>query len=163
MFGTTTSEQQTPTNVRRRILARAIEGANRQLADAEPLPERLTPHSLRRTFASVLFAVGEPPPYVMAQLGHTTPSLTLAIYARQMDRRDGEPERLIALVEGHKWAPIGANGDLHARETVDRRKPRPYENRGYSLGFHGVEPGQGDPEPRCARPSAIGFGRSCAN
>ena len=30
----------------------------------------------------------------------TTPTLTLAIYARQMDRRDGELERLKALVEG---------------------------------------------------------------
>ena len=36
----------------------------------------------------------------MAQMGHTTPNLTLAIYARQMDRRDGEPEQLKALVEG---------------------------------------------------------------
>ncbi len=34
----------------------------------------------------------------MAQMGHTTPNLTLAVYARQMDRRDGEPERLKALV-----------------------------------------------------------------
>jgi hypothetical protein len=30
------------------------------------------------------------------------PNLTLAIYARQMDRRDGEPERLEALVEGRE-------------------------------------------------------------
>jgi hypothetical protein len=29
----------------------------------------------------------------MAQMGHTTPTLTLAIYARQMERPDGEPER----------------------------------------------------------------------
>lgn len=36
----------------------------------------------------------------MGQIGHTTPNLTLAIYARQMNRRDGEPERLRALVNG---------------------------------------------------------------
>jgi hypothetical protein len=36
----------------------------------------------------------------MAQMGHTTPNLTLAIYAKVMDRRDGEPERLRALVRG---------------------------------------------------------------
>ncbi len=35
----------------------------------------------------------------MARMGHTTPNLTLAIYGRQMDRRDGEPERLASLVE----------------------------------------------------------------
>jgi integrase len=55
-----------------------------------PLPDGLTPHSLRRTFASLLFAIGEPPPWVMKQMGHTTPDLTLAIYAREMDRRDRE-------------------------------------------------------------------------
>jgi integrase len=111
VFGTTTGKRQGATNVRRRILAAAVETANAQLAqdEAELLPERLTPHSLRRTFASLLFALGETPPYVMAQMGHTTPSLTLAIYARQMDRRDGEPERLRALVEGREWAAMGSN------------------------------------------------------
>jgi integrase len=66
------------------------------------MPEGLTPHSLRRTFASLLFAVGEAPPYVMGQMGHTTANLTLSIYARTMDRRDGEPERLRALVNGEE-------------------------------------------------------------
>lgn len=64
------------------------------------LPDGITPHSLRRTFASLLFALGEPPPYVMSQLGHTTAGLTLALYAREMHRRDGEPARLCVLV-GH--------------------------------------------------------------
>jgi hypothetical protein len=40
----------------------------------------------------------------MAQMGHTTPNLTLTIYARQMDRRDGEPDRLKLLVDGHSPA-----------------------------------------------------------
>ena len=79
-----------------------MEHANAQLAadGFEPLPDGLTPHSLHRTFASLLFALGETPPYVMAQMGHTTPNLTLAIYARQMDRRDGEPARLRTPVGG---------------------------------------------------------------
>lgn len=70
------------------------------------MPEKLTPHSLRRTFASLLFAIGEAPLYVVAQMGHTTPNLTLSIYARQMDRRHGEPERLKALVEGGDCAAV---------------------------------------------------------
>jgi integrase len=104
VFGTATGKPQGATNIRRRVLAKAVEQANTKLAkkSIEPLPEGLTPHSLRRTFASLLFALGESPPYVMAQMGHTTPHLTLAIYARQMDRRDGEPERLKALVEGRQ-------------------------------------------------------------
>jgi integrase len=102
LFGTTNGRPLGPSNVRRRILAKAIERANVELdrAMAEPLPKHLTPHSLRRTFASLLFALGEAPPYVMAQMGHTSANLTLSIYARQMDRRDGESERLRALVEG---------------------------------------------------------------
>jgi hypothetical protein len=45
----------------------------------------------------------------MRQMGHTTPNLTLAIYAREMDRRDGESERPKALVEGAEWAPSGTS------------------------------------------------------
>ena len=106
VFGTATGHRQGATNIRRRVLAKAVEQANRQLTEdnAEPLPTGLTPHSLRRTFASLLFAIGETPPYVMAQMGHTTPNLTLAIYARQMNRRDGESERLKVLVEGRDSA-----------------------------------------------------------
>ncbi len=53
----------------------------------------------------------------MAQMGHTTASLTLAIYARQMDRRDGEPERLKALVEGREWAAMGSSDEISASRS----------------------------------------------
>jgi integrase len=119
VFGTAIGTRQTATNVRRRMLAKAAALADKQLAkdDAEPLPKHLTPHSLRRTFASLLFAIGETPSYVMAQMGHTTANLTLAIYARQMDRRDGEPERLRALVEGREWA-TGAQSIAVSDEAI---------------------------------------------
>lgn len=121
VFGTSTGAQQNPSNVRTRLLAIAVDQANERLAKegAELLPTRLTPHALRRTFASVLFAIGETPPYVMAQMGHTTANLTLAIYARQMDRRDGEPERLRALVNGADWAPAGTRGENPTGATVE--------------------------------------------
>jgi hypothetical protein len=66
----------------------------------------LTPHSLRRTFASLLVARGDDPAYVMAQMGHTTPHLTLTLYAQAMQRRDGERERLRVVVGG-----CGATGE----------------------------------------------------
>jgi integrase len=112
VFGTSTGGRQGATNVRKRVLDKAVECANERLTaeGVEPLPERLTPHSLRRTFASLLFALDEAPPYVMAQMGHTSANLTLEVYARQMDRRDGEPERLKALVEGREWAAMGSSG-----------------------------------------------------
>jgi hypothetical protein len=50
----------------------------------------------------------------MAQMGHTSPNLPLAIYAREIDRRDGEPERLRALVRGEEWVPTGTSGDPEA-------------------------------------------------
>ncbi len=101
-FGTSTGRPHGASNIRRRVLAPAVKLANARLAqrDLDPIEVGLTPHSLRRIFASLLFAIGETPPYVMAQMGHTSANLTLSIYARQMLRRDGEPERLRALVEG---------------------------------------------------------------
>ncbi|HEY5344250.1 MAG TPA: site-specific integrase [Solirubrobacteraceae bacterium] len=112
VFCTTTGHRLGATNIRRRILDKAVTNANAKLAEDgfERLPEGLTPHSLRRTFASLLFAIGETPPYVMAQMGHTTPNLTLAIYARQMDRRDGEQGRLKALIESPRQRPPRGQG-----------------------------------------------------
>ncbi len=131
IFGTATGRRQGATNVRRRMLAKAVEQANKQLAEdeAEPLPVGLTPHSLRRTFASLLFAIGEAPPYVMAQMGHTTAGLTLAIYARQMNRRDGEPERLKALVEGREWAAMGSRPTKKASAEAASNPANPIESR----------------------------------
>jgi integrase len=52
------------------------------------------PHSLRRTFASLLYAIGEPAPIVMQELGHTHPALALRIYAHAMRRDEDEDDRL---------------------------------------------------------------------
>jgi len=45
-------------------------------------------------------ALGEDVFYVMEQVGHTDPKLTLTVYTKQMARRDGEREKLRALVTG---------------------------------------------------------------
>jgi integrase len=76
-------------NLRRRVLRPACERANQRLDEAEGshLPEPVTHHALRRTFASVAFAIGWTPPQVMEALGHTDARLTLNIYARTMRRR----------------------------------------------------------------------------
>ena len=102
VFGTATGGKHSPSNVRTRLLAKAVERADARLAnkDHPPLPEPMTPHSLRRTFASVLLSLGEEVPYVMEQLGHTDPKVTLGIYARVMRRSEGDRERLRALVDG---------------------------------------------------------------
>ena len=109
VFPTSTGKQIGASNLRRRVLAPAIELASERLTKAgrAPLPAGLTPHSLRRTFASVLYALGETPPVVMAEMGHTTPGLALAIYAQVMSRDDGQVEALRALINGTDWAPAG--------------------------------------------------------
>jgi integrase len=93
----------------RRMLDRAVAIAEAELErnGGSQLPRRLTPHSLRRTFASVLFALGERPvPFVMDQLGHTDPKLTLTIYAKAMRRDAGEAERLRGLVGLDDWSAV---------------------------------------------------------
>lgn len=47
----------------------------------------------------------------MDQMGHTTAALTLEVYARRMASRDGEAERLKALVDGRVLAGIGTEVD----------------------------------------------------
>lgn len=131
VFATSTGGQLSYSAVRNRTLAPAVAIADQALAEHEsgPLTSGLTPHSLRRTFASILVALGEDPAYVMAQMGHTDPTLTLRVYAQQMRRRDGERERLRALVNGEEWVPSGATAPpapaaALATRTPQSRKPR---------------------------------------
>ena len=108
MFGTAAGKSQNPSNVRARVLSKSVERANGRLAERgdAPLPA-LTPHGLRRSFASLLYGIGEPPPVVMQEMGHTDPALALSIYASAMRRDEGENERLRALVEGAVLAGLG--------------------------------------------------------
>ena len=50
------------------------------------LPARVTPHTLRRTFASPCFFAGRDLRWVMGQLGHDDPRMTLGVYAQCMKR-----------------------------------------------------------------------------
>lgn len=93
--------KESPSNVRRRYLAPAAEDASAALLKVgrEALPH-LTPHSLRRSFASLLVAIGRDPLYVAAQLGHTDPTFSLRVYARVVRLRENEREQLKALAAG---------------------------------------------------------------
>ena len=83
VFGTREGHRDNPSNVRNRLLATAVERANERLQDEgrEPIGA-VTPHSLRRTFISLLLAAGADVPYVMAQAGHNDPKMTLGLYAK---------------------------------------------------------------------------------
>jgi integrase len=116
VFPSAASTRQDGGRVRGRVLGKAIKRANAQLAaDGQtPLPEGLTLHALRRTCASVLVALGKDPRYVMAQLGHTDPTVTLGIYAQAMTSSDDDRERLRLLVEGGDLTGDGRGDDREA-------------------------------------------------
>jgi integrase len=118
VFGTRSGGRQSPDNFRSRVLGRpasVVDGetkpgagtigqANKQLEEdrLSPLPGKLTPHSLRRTFCSLLYALGEDPGTVMDEMGHTDPGLALRVYRQAMRRDEKEKAQLRALVEGEQ-------------------------------------------------------------
>ncbi|HST33542.1 MAG TPA: site-specific integrase [Solirubrobacteraceae bacterium] len=122
VFSTLTGGRQSTDNLRSRVLNVAVKRANENLAKQElsPLPDGITPHSLRRTFASVLYALGEDPGIVMDEMGHTHPALALRVYRQSMRRGEDEKAQLRALIEGNEMAVIGRR----ATETLSTATER---------------------------------------
>ncbi len=123
VFVTATGARRRVDNARQRVMEPVIRRAETLLTErgGQPLPEGLTAHKLRHTFASILAALNTPMPEVIAQLGHTDPGFTLRVYAHTMRRDEAELERLRALVgqaggtgTGARsvpadWAPMGTS------------------------------------------------------
>ena len=100
IFPTRTGGRLNPSNVRNRLLScmpargtrnptiGVVQRVNEKRA-AEGrmlLPARVTPHTLRRTYASLCFFAGRDLRWVMGQMGHDDPRMTLAVYAQCMKR-----------------------------------------------------------------------------
>jgi integrase len=109
-FPNRNGQRQSVSNVERRMKT-AIRRANVRLdkLGIRPIDDVATPHSLRRLYASLRFALGDDPVYVAAQLGHTEPGFSMKVYASAVRRR----ERLIgaALREfdaALDWAAMGS-------------------------------------------------------
>jgi len=127
VFATSSGKPDTRHNVAKR-LRRAVVRANAQL-EAEGLPPiapTLTPHGLRRTFASLLYLRGEDPVYVADQLGHADPKLALRIYTKVIGdrRRRGRGERLVGVIRGAEWAQAGTSDDFSELVSIPSRAPR---------------------------------------
>jgi integrase len=115
VFPTANGQRDNPSNVRNRYLANAVEVANGTLAcDGAQAIGKVTPHSLRRTFASLLLAAGADVPYVMAQLGHTDPKMTLGVYAKVIATKTDHGQALDALIGATQSAPIGTSAPITA-------------------------------------------------
>ncbi len=99
VFATKTGTPRDRHNVRTRVLVGAVKRANAKLAEAGYPPiVGCTSHSLRRTFASLLYEAGASPALVMELLGHTGASLALEVYAKKVNRARDTGERMDALV-----------------------------------------------------------------
>jgi integrase len=123
VFASLNGARQGPSNIRRRVLARAVAEADKALVKAgeTPLPAGLTPHKLRHTFASLLVALGVDPGAVMDQLGHTDPTFTLRVYRHGMRRDPASRKALRELVGLVEWS---ANSPREPDGTVDATAKR---------------------------------------
>jgi integrase len=114
-----------------------LKRANTARAKQElPLIAHLTNHTLRRTFASLMYEAGAQPTDVMAQMGHKSSKLALEVYAKRM-KVSGTPE--------HAWTPSYLSTQWAQTRTVVRSRcpPRRLEmagSRGISMGGAGLEP-----------------------
>ena len=112
----------------RTILGRVVKRANeeRERRDLIPLP-RVVPHTLRRTYISLMLEAGAPLHYVMDQVGHDDSKTTLEIYAqvqKRLSRRQVKRafEELLADTEtGAPEMPTGRREKMsdHAQRTTE--------------------------------------------
>ena len=114
-FPTRNGTRPHPDNVRARILAPLRERANELLEAEGRVPiAHMTPHTLRRTFASILAACDVPPRRAMYLMGHTDPTLTLAVYQQVLDMGRGSVGRL----EGMLGCSLAEARAIYNGETV---------------------------------------------
>jgi integrase len=120
LFVTRSGKRQTVQNVDRRIKT-AIRAANVRLdkLGIEPISERVTPHSLRRTYASIRAAAGDNVVTIAEQGGWEDPTFALRVYAKAVKRRDKitgpyaqEFDRAI------EWAEMGRNAIATECEAI---------------------------------------------
>jgi integrase len=122
VFVGTQGTRQTPSNVSRRLKT-AIRKANTALeaAGIEPISERVTPHSLRRTFASLRYACGDDPVYVAEQGGWKDPSFPIRVYARAVRRRERlSGAHLEAFDAALHWAAMGSGAENETSNSSRR-------------------------------------------
>jgi integrase len=105
-------------------LAPIVKAANATLEGEgiEPMG-KVTPHSLRRTYASLRAALRDDPVYIAEQLGHRDARFTFSVYQRAAKRRQRLSGRYRERFdEALDWASMGTNGhpDTGSAERRDR-------------------------------------------
>jgi integrase len=120
VIATSTGRKHNPSNLRRDVLAPAQTAANSALGELGIAPiDKLTFHSLRRTYASLRCACGDDVRYAADQLGHEDPRFTLKVYAQATKRRDRltSPHRR-AYDRAIEWALMGTSDTFVVPERI---------------------------------------------
>ena len=111
-----------------RVLNPLKDRANELLAAEGKLPiGHMTPHTLRRTFASVIAVCDVSPRRAMYLMGHTDPTLTLGVYQQVMDVSDHALDLLEDLV-GCSLDEAKALFDGGSRRSREASIPEPSRN-----------------------------------
>jgi integrase len=130
--------RQTVTNVDHRLKA-AIKAANKRLDELgiEAISARVSPHSLRRTYASLRAAAGDHPVYIAEQLGHEDPGFTFRVYQRAAKRRDRLSGAYLKAFDGAlEWAGMGRETATAPREARPGPEQAEQESRSASDNQH---------------------------
>ena len=104
LFATSSGRRRDRNSVRNRLLAPALARAKVLLEERgqRPLPDRVTPHTFRRTYLTYLSWAGFPERFAMQQAGHKDAKLTLEIYQQPL------PDDPAGLAQVRQW--LGVNG-----------------------------------------------------
>ncbi len=127
VFATASRKSRDRNNIRT-ILSRVVAKANERRASRgiAPLPP-VVPHTLRRTYISLMLEAGAPLHYVMDQVGHEDSKTTLEVYAL-VQKRVSRPqvkrafEELLARTDvGELAVPAGTRAKM-SRRTAERAR-----------------------------------------
>lgn len=118
VFPTATGRAMRKEHARGRIVYGAVREADaaRRAAGLVPLPEGLTPHGLRHTWASMRLALGHDLATVAREGGWADLNTLLRVYTHAMGLEDDDREALRALAEGRPLPAL--NGQVWASGPV---------------------------------------------
>jgi hypothetical protein len=131
VFPTSSGSRRDKDNARERVIRPVVAAADELLARRGhgPLPDGVTAHKLRHTFASILYVRGEDPAYVMAQRDTPIPASRSAsthtrCAATRATKSGSEPSSRAVI--GHQWAlaPLQSRSRPRRIKTPERQSPR---------------------------------------
>jgi integrase len=129
MFATATGNRHSNNNIRR-VLREVVKRTNKK-REAEGkilLPDRVTPHTLRRTFVQMAVFAGRDLRWIMDQVGHHDPTMTLKVYAQAHSRKSVDRDlvwRLMRMaVEPEQNPAIGPRNGPTADSAMSDRPAR---------------------------------------